>query len=659
MSEGSPPTRVFFCYAREDTELRIRLEGHLSLLVRNGVIATWHEEQLLPGQHRESVVATEIQQADIVLLLISAAFLQCNDCYSVMMSRALERHAKGEALAIPILLRPVVWEGAPFSELVSLPSNGLAVTLWRDMDEAFRDIVLGIRSALAARALGKPFGVPERASGNRSSSDTRRVDAAVPANVLVREPCEVLAMVATSSSDGLRALLRVDPLAFAVAPEDVRSSELELAFPVDVRGRRQPATVTVALESRDFVPPLTFKKILVPPASDSTVCTLFVTPMRAGTLPLQLEVRLGDVTVWSLRLRTNAADTGAPSSPGYLLASVPLSTVNREMHSDEDSVASVPQGIMVVPLSAAPSVSGRSLPIPKEGHCFHDCRIITRLSADGMAVVLLAETPTAHLVVIKFLMYEVLGATGTEVFERLKLAARASTRLLWHENIVPIYDVGVYDMGSENGVPFLVMTYVDGQPLDSIETQHEVDAVRAVRIMGDIARGLSHAHGAGIVHGDLRPSNVFIEKDGRAMIRGFGIASAVFGLDSRSTEWRALAETPRYMSPEQWKGEEHDGRTDIWAAGVMLFEMLAGRPPFPGESIFEVRHQVLSPAAAPALRVLRPDLPEEAGRLVERALAKEVAKRLSSADELLDGLVALETAFVRMVPTSRGRIHEG
>ncbi len=316
---------------------------------------------------------------------------------------------------------------------------------------------------------------------------------------------------------------------------------------------------------------------------------------------------------------------------------------------DDDSglVGLGPQGTMIVPLSATPSGRGRSLPIPKKGDRIggEDGRrfeIVERLGAGGMAVVLLAkDTVLDRTVAIKFVTHEVLGAAGAEVVERFKLEARASARLS-HENIVR-----TFDLGTSNSVPFLVMEHLEGRPLDSIEMHHELDALRSVRVMADVARGLSHAHKSGIVHRDLKPSNVFILKDGRAKIVDFGLASIAFGLDSRGTEWLALAGTPRYMSPEQWKGEPQDGRTDIWAAGVMLFEMLVGRPPFPGESIFEVRNRVLSPEPAMPVRKLRPDLPEEAGRLVERALAKDPAKRLPTADDMLDGLVALEVALNR------------
>lgn len=308
--------------------------------------------------------------------------------------------------------------------------------------------------------------------------------------------------------------------------------------------------------------------------------------------------------------------------------------------------SSGPQGTIVVQKgpSAGPSASAT---IPKKGDRIggDDGRrfeIMERLGAGGMAVVLLAkDTLLDRTVAIKFITHEVFGAGGEGVVERFKLEARASARVA-HENIVRIFD-----LGTANGVPFLVMEHLEGRPLDSIEANDKPDALRCVRIMIDVARGLSHAHKSGIVHRDLKPSNVFIIKDGRAKIVDFGLASMAFGVDSRGAEWHALAGTPRYMSPEQWKGEQQDARTDIWAAGVMLFELLVGHPPFRGESIFEVRNRVLSPEAAPLVRQFRPDLPEEAARLIEHALMKEVAERLSSADELLDGLVALEVALAR------------
>jgi TOMM system kinase/cyclase fusion protein len=306
-----------------------------------------------------------------------------------------------------------------------------------------------------------------------------------------------------------------------------------------------------------------------------------------------------------------------------------------------------PLGTMVVPLSATSANRRSGTVVPKKGDRVggDDGRrfeMIERLGAGGMAVVLLAkDTVLDRTVAIKFITHEIFGSGSAEAIERVKLEARASARLS-HENIVR-----VFDLGTANGVPFLVMEHLEGRPLDLVAMHEKLDALRAVRIMTDVARGLSHAHKSGIVHRDLKPSNVFILKDGRAKLVDFGLASVAYGLDSRGAEWHALAGTPRYMSPEQWRGEAQDGRTDIWAAGVMFFEMLVGHPPFQGDRILDVRSKVLSPEAAPLLRHVRPDLPEEAERIIERALAKDVAKRLDTADELLYALVALEVSLSR------------
>jgi TOMM system kinase/cyclase fusion protein len=348
------------------------------------------------------------------------------------------------------------------------------------------------------------------------------------------------------------------------------------------------------------------------------------------------------------------APVSPPASPRRQdVDSVTVTVAGIERALRQHLVGSGPQGTLVLQQSPAGNSISSNLAIPKKGDRIggDDGRrfeIIERLGAGGMAIVLQAQdTILDRTVAIKVITHEVFNAGGADVVDRFKLEARASARLS-HENIVR-----VFDLGTTNGVPFLVMEHLEGRPLDSLEAHDEIDTVRAVRILSDVARGLSHAHKSGIVHRDLKPSNVFILGDGKAKIVDFGLASVAFGVDSRGAEWHALAGTPRYMSPEQWKGEPQDGRTDIWAAGVMFFEMLVGHPPFRGESIFEVRNRVLSPDPAPLLKQFRPDLPEEAGRLIERALQKDVSKRTPTADELLDSLVALEMQLTR---TRTGRL---
>jgi TOMM system kinase/cyclase fusion protein len=275
--------------------------------------------------------------------------------------------------------------------------------------------------------------------------------------------------------------------------------------------------------------------------------------------------------------------------------------------------------------------------------------ILERLGAGAMGVVHLArDRALDRTVALKFITCNWIGASRARIDELFQLEARLTARLA-HDNIVRIFD-----LGNELGVPFLVMEHLEGRPLDSLLAKEEWDALRATKIMIDVARGLAHAHRVGVVHRDLKPSNIFILKDGRAKILDFGLAGlGVLAVDGRSNA-PAMVGTPSYMAPEQWLGHPQDGRTDLWAAGVIFFEMLIGRKPFV-ESDFEMlRRNVTSLDPIPSLRQFRPELPEEAERVVGRALKKEITERFGTAEELLDALVGLEVTLTRNVQASSG-----
>lgn len=275
--------------------------------------------------------------------------------------------------------------------------------------------------------------------------------------------------------------------------------------------------------------------------------------------------------------------------------------------------------------------------------------IVEELGAGGMAVVLLArDTVLDRTVALKLILRDVLHAEGESAALRFKREAIASARL-HHDNIVR-----VFDFGAANGAPFLVMEHLSGRPLSAMMASERLDALRATRILIDVARGLAHAHQAGVVHRDLKPANVFIVEGGRAKILDFGLASVAVGPPSAHPRSAGVAGTPQYMSPEQWRGDPQDGRTDVWAAGVMLFEMLVGQPPFGNDHAMTVARRVVSPEPAPLLRRFRPDLPEEAEIVVQHALAKDASKRIGTAEELCDALLALEAALARAsVPVAR------
>jgi len=139
---------VFFSYSHRDAELRDELAKHLHLLQRQGVIRAWHDRQIGAGTAWRSAIDAHLQTARIILLLVSADFLASDYCFDVEMQRALARHEAGEARVIPVILRAVDWQGAPFAKLQALPTDGKPVMSWANRDEAFLNVAQGIRGAV-------------------------------------------------------------------------------------------------------------------------------------------------------------------------------------------------------------------------------------------------------------------------------------------------------------------------------------------------------------------------------------------------------------------------------------------------------------------------------------------------------------------------------
>lgn len=139
---------IFFSYAHEDERLQNELVKQLSLLQREGLIKEWHDRQISPGKEWASEIDSHLNTARIILLLVSADFMASNYCYGIEMKRAMERHAFEEARVIPIILRPVDWQSAPFGKLQSLPKDGKPVTTWSNTDKALLDVAKGIRKVI-------------------------------------------------------------------------------------------------------------------------------------------------------------------------------------------------------------------------------------------------------------------------------------------------------------------------------------------------------------------------------------------------------------------------------------------------------------------------------------------------------------------------------
>ncbi len=139
---------VFFSYAHEDEALRDELDVHLALLRRSGQIDTWHDRKILPGGDWAGAIDDNLEAADVILLLVSPAFIDSDYCWDVELKRAMERHEAGEARVIPIILRPADWHDAPFGKLQALPREAKPITTWSNRDEAYLNVARGLRAVV-------------------------------------------------------------------------------------------------------------------------------------------------------------------------------------------------------------------------------------------------------------------------------------------------------------------------------------------------------------------------------------------------------------------------------------------------------------------------------------------------------------------------------
>jgi hypothetical protein len=147
----SCPLKLFYSYSRKDEPLREQLDSHLAGLRRRGLIAPWFDRNIAAGSHWEQEILENLDNADIILLLISSDFLKSDYCYSKEMGRAMERHERGEARVVPVILRPVLWKSTPLAKLNALPRDAKPVTKWSNRDEAWADVARGIEEICRAR----------------------------------------------------------------------------------------------------------------------------------------------------------------------------------------------------------------------------------------------------------------------------------------------------------------------------------------------------------------------------------------------------------------------------------------------------------------------------------------------------------------------------
>jgi len=256
-------------------------------------------------------------------------------------------------------------------------------------------------------------------------------------------------------------------------------------------------------------------------------------------------------------------------------------------------------------------------------------KILEKLGEGGMGVVYKAEdTKLKRTVALKFLPPQL--TLDDNAKSRFIQEARAASSLD-HPSICTIHEIDE----TGDGRMFVSMAYYGGEPLNKRLSHGKLTVDETLRIAVHVGRGLARAHEAGVVHRDIKPGNIMLTQHGEAKIVDFGLAKLA-GV-SRFTREGVAVGTTHYMSPEQARGENIDQRSDIWSLGVMMYEMLAGVPPFRGEYDQVVLYSILN-QSHPPLSELVPDLPPNIERILEKCLKKDALERYQTADELVHDL---------------------
>src|SRR5258708_5197538 len=268
--------------------------------------------------------------------------------------------------------------------------------------------------------------------------------------------------------------------------------------------------------------------------------------------------------------------------------------------------------------------------------------VLELLGQGGMATVYKARQPSMdRFVAIKVISGDLLD--NPEFISRFEREAWLIARLQ-HTNILP-----VYDYGRDNETLYLVMRLVDGGSLDQRLRRGALSLGEVSRLLTPIGAALTYAHSEGIIHRDLKPNNILLDRQGAPYLTDFGIAKLVTS-NLALTATGTVVGTPSYMAPEQWRGEEIDARTDIYALGVMLYEMLTGKLPFTGDTPYVLMYNHID-GLPPTPTALSPDLPEGVNEVIHKAMAKDPDDRYGSAEQMAAAFSSLLSALPSALPT--------
>ena len=267
------------------------------------------------------------------------------------------------------------------------------------------------------------------------------------------------------------------------------------------------------------------------------------------------------------------------------------------------------------------------------GQTISHYEVLEQLGEGGMGRVYKAiDKKLGRTVALKFLAPHLVS--NDESRRRFIREAKAAAALQ-HPNICTVYEIDEVD-----GQTFIAMAYLDGQELSQEIESGPLKIERLIELTEQVARGLQEAHGKGVVHRDIKPANIMVTTQGQAVLMDFGLAQLAHGGSKLTKEGTSLG-TSAYMSPEQTTGEKLDLRTDVWALGVVLYEMATGQVPFQGHYEQAILYSILHESPEPVTAV-RTGVPPELERIVNKCLAKRAGERYQTVSDLLADLSALK-----------------
>lgn len=261
-------------------------------------------------------------------------------------------------------------------------------------------------------------------------------------------------------------------------------------------------------------------------------------------------------------------------------------------------------------------------------------KISGEIGMGAMGIVYKGEDPLIErTVAIKTIRFDPVAQRSDQDQARKRFIREArSAGNLSHPNIVTIYEVG-----EDEGLIYIVMEYVAGQSLDAfLDSNKDLPLDEIIRLINRIGKALDYAHKKGVVHRDVKPANILVDEEGNPYLVDFGIARVT---TSTMTQTRMVMGTPYYMSPEQISGKSVDSRADVFSLGVVLYEMLTRRKPFPGDNITTVIYKIIN-EEPPPVRDFRGSLPAELEQVLKKALAKKPESRYQSCGEFIAALTA-------------------